>query len=303
MMFITGYVVIIQYFEKRRSLAIGLAVLGSGSGGLVFNPFSKWLLEQYGWRGTLLIESGILLNGIACGAVMRPVKSKEDVNQGKHNEDVMKPILNETHVDVNRDTDVAEVSANKRTLDDHTEQQLLGLSDIEPSTFDMPVEHQNTDGIVKANRPIPPGTTTENRKSFIKNSILNIFRFDLLLKKRFLLFAIVEIFINISYMVPFIYVFDMALEMRHSSDKAVWLMTSMSIANVASRIPVGIIADLPRVNTLYMMAVLCVFAGIFTGIMPLCQMYELLLVACIMYSVCIGIVYVYFILSSLSFFF
>ena len=44
------------YFEKRRALATGIAVCGSGIGTFVLAPFTTWLLGYYGWRGTLLIH-------------------------------------------------------------------------------------------------------------------------------------------------------------------------------------------------------------------------------------------------------
>ena len=43
------------YFDKRRALATGIAVCGTGAGTFVFAPLTQWMLETYAWRGTLLI--------------------------------------------------------------------------------------------------------------------------------------------------------------------------------------------------------------------------------------------------------
>ncbi len=43
------------YFVKRRALATGIAVAGAGIGTFVFAPFTTWLLETYGLRGTFAI--------------------------------------------------------------------------------------------------------------------------------------------------------------------------------------------------------------------------------------------------------
>ncbi len=48
------------YFDKRRALATGIAVCGSGAGTFVFAPLTHWLLETYAIRGTFLI----LVSGI-----------------------------------------------------------------------------------------------------------------------------------------------------------------------------------------------------------------------------------------------
>jgi len=61
------------YFEKRRSFAIGTALCGSGIGMFTFAPLTNALLSEYSWKGTVLIEAGILLNCIVCGTVFRPL--------------------------------------------------------------------------------------------------------------------------------------------------------------------------------------------------------------------------------------
>lgn len=50
------------YFEKRRALATGIAVCGSGFGTFVFAPLAAALLEAYDWKGANLILAGIILN-------------------------------------------------------------------------------------------------------------------------------------------------------------------------------------------------------------------------------------------------
>ncbi|XP_054716114.1 monocarboxylate transporter 12-like [Uloborus diversus] len=61
------------YFERRRALATGLAVCGSGVGTFLIAPLVRFLLSQFGWRGTLLALSGLVLNCAAFGALFRPL--------------------------------------------------------------------------------------------------------------------------------------------------------------------------------------------------------------------------------------
>ena len=75
------------YFEKRRSLATGLAVCGSGIGTFMFAPLTDILLHEFGWKGTVLIETGILLNCIVCGLIFRPLpvmKNKKTLTRGQN---------------------------------------------------------------------------------------------------------------------------------------------------------------------------------------------------------------------------
>lgn len=73
LIYLPAIVSVAQYFEKRRSFAMGLAVCGSGFGTFVFAPVTELLLQEFGWRGSMLILGGIILNVIACGAVFRPL--------------------------------------------------------------------------------------------------------------------------------------------------------------------------------------------------------------------------------------
>lgn len=72
--YVTSVVTVAYYFEKRRALATGLAVCGTGIGTFTFAPLCKYLIGIYGWRGTFLIMGAISLNITVCGALFRPLK-------------------------------------------------------------------------------------------------------------------------------------------------------------------------------------------------------------------------------------
>ncbi|XP_048261709.1 uncharacterized protein LOC100647965 isoform X7 [Bombus terrestris] len=63
------------YFERWRALATGIAVCGSGIGAFMLAPISDILVKQFGWRGALLFQAGMLLNCAIFGAMFRPLKS------------------------------------------------------------------------------------------------------------------------------------------------------------------------------------------------------------------------------------
>ncbi|GAB1606924.1 monocarboxylate transporter 12-like [Argonauta hians] len=81
--YVTSIVSVSFYFEKKRALATGLSVCGSGIGTSVFAPLLEYLIDLYGWRGTMLILGGIVSNVIVCGALLRPLKYSGDKNRGK----------------------------------------------------------------------------------------------------------------------------------------------------------------------------------------------------------------------------
>ncbi|KAL7030158.1 hypothetical protein ACKWTF_006550 [Chironomus riparius] len=81
MIYLPAIVFVGYYFEKKRSLATGIAVCGSGFGAFVFASLSSFLLEKLGgWKSANLVLACILLTCIICGALMRPLQWPEGTN-------------------------------------------------------------------------------------------------------------------------------------------------------------------------------------------------------------------------------
>ena len=47
------------WFEKHRAVAAGLASSGAGIGNLVLPPLLDFLINEFGWRNTCLLLSGL----------------------------------------------------------------------------------------------------------------------------------------------------------------------------------------------------------------------------------------------------
>uniref|UniRef100_A0A1B0B0D3 Major facilitator superfamily (MFS) profile domain-containing protein n=1 Tax=Glossina palpalis gambiensis TaxID=67801 RepID=A0A1B0B0D3_9MUSC len=73
MIYLPAVVAVGYYFETKRSLATGIAVCGSGFGTFAFAPLASYLLQQYGWKNSLLVFAGMILNCAIFGAMMRPL--------------------------------------------------------------------------------------------------------------------------------------------------------------------------------------------------------------------------------------
>lgn len=74
MIYLPAVVAVGYYFEKKRSLATGIAVCGSGFGTFVFAPLASYLLKTFGgWKGANLVLAGLILNCVIFGALMRPL--------------------------------------------------------------------------------------------------------------------------------------------------------------------------------------------------------------------------------------
>lgn len=69
--YVTAVVSIAYWFDKKRSLAVGLGACGTGIGTFVYAPMTQFFISEFGWRGTVLLLAGTFLNMCVCGAVMR----------------------------------------------------------------------------------------------------------------------------------------------------------------------------------------------------------------------------------------
>jgi hypothetical protein len=69
--YVTAVVSIAYWFDKKRALATGLGACGTGVGTFVYAPMTQFFIEEYGWRGTVLLLAGTFFNMCVCGAVMR----------------------------------------------------------------------------------------------------------------------------------------------------------------------------------------------------------------------------------------
>lgn len=72
MMTVSSMVIVHQYFDKRRAIAAAVAVSGFSLGSLVSGPVVQLLLDQFAWRGTVIIIGGIFLQAVLFGSLFRP---------------------------------------------------------------------------------------------------------------------------------------------------------------------------------------------------------------------------------------
>jgi MFS transporter, MCT family, solute carrier family 16 (monocarboxylic acid transporters), member 14 len=74
LIYLPAIVSVTMYFEKLRSLATGIAVCGSGFGTFIFAPLTTFLIQNYGWKTSMLVIAGIVYSCVFFGALFRPLE-------------------------------------------------------------------------------------------------------------------------------------------------------------------------------------------------------------------------------------
>ena len=69
-------VIIQKYFDKHRSAATAFVCSGASFGTFLFAVILRSLIDQYAWRGALVIMCGVLLNAVPCAIVFVPLTPK-----------------------------------------------------------------------------------------------------------------------------------------------------------------------------------------------------------------------------------
>ena len=82
------------YFDKRRAIAMGIGLSGSGVGGFFAGPITALLLDTYSLRGTFLIMGGIMLNLCVAAMLFRPItfyqSTKHKLSEANIKEETLK---------------------------------------------------------------------------------------------------------------------------------------------------------------------------------------------------------------------
>ncbi|XP_077989391.1 monocarboxylate transporter 12-like [Glandiceps talaboti] len=84
-----------HYFKRRYVIASSLSLAGQGVGAFIMPPLCQFLLDHYGWRGTLMIFAPISANMCVCAALLRPIHLQEEFNNEQASNDNVQMTLSD----------------------------------------------------------------------------------------------------------------------------------------------------------------------------------------------------------------
>ena len=262
MMYLPSIVSVGLYFDKKRSLATGIAVCGSGIGTFIFSPVLEFLSEIYNWRGVLMIVAGIILNGAVCGMLIRPLKpelmktkgckpraggktsnkSFYDKNGLIRNDSKMEacPFLEDPKQQENNRKDSVGPYRSAKSLND-----ISTVPQYSNSTCKTSAHKRDIDGnllVIPQFQSLQTFTFTTPEKltqtstclgrisgfvDNIGNILKEMFDLSLLLNTSFVLICIGNIFGASAYYITFMYLVDRALLLGISSTNAAFLLSTI----------------------------------------------------------------------------
>ena len=98
--------VIPDYFDKYYTIAVGIYSCGTGLGMMILPILTQFFLDTYGWRGAILLLSGLACHAIPCGALLTSIKK----NTNETNKLLIKHT--EQHSEENKDINKCDLFKN-----------------------------------------------------------------------------------------------------------------------------------------------------------------------------------------------
>ncbi|XP_045183012.2 monocarboxylate transporter 12-like [Mercenaria mercenaria] len=263
-----------EYFDKRRSLAFGLASAGFGIGGFAITPTIELMFQEYGFRGTYILLSGIACHLFVCASLFRPLPKIDNRTEKTRQSEVKKRKDSET-ININDE------SANK---DDF----------YVSSTGSVHLYKEDDEEITMIDQQrIPNGSSNDkvekeddkNKKSKTKKKLIS---FSVLKDIRFVTLCIAT-FINT---LPSTGLFLPALaKSRGISDiQAAYLLSIIAGSDTVSRVIAGFVLDLKAVRDLrpYIYNVMSFIQCVALFSFPSLQSFKHFTAVCVLHGVVMG---------------
>ena len=257
-----------HYFEKRRSFALGLSVCGTGVGTFIWAPVVRLLIDEYGWRGTTLILTGVIFNLTIFSALLRPpslqyTKSKDNILI----KDYMSTGSESYHV-TEGTNDIAVDESQKLHSESYTK---VEMNDV---THTFVETHKNTKFKIACH--------------YCFSAVLKHYDFSLFRNSVFLIFLLSNFSTLLGLNAPYVYLPDRSQEKGISKTDSAFFISIIGITNTFGRIIFGWLADRKWVNRIMLYTVSLVISGVITILNPLNDSREYLMVYSAIYGSFIG---------------
>ncbi|ESO85646.1 hypothetical protein LOTGIDRAFT_155138 [Lottia gigantea] len=207
------FVMMSQYFRKHRSFATSFATCGSSLGLMVFAPVLRYLLDQEGYQGALLIYGAILWNIIPCGCLLRQLKPHE-------------------------------IQFNEELPPTKQDMQISSSGSIDKEMTVIVCSSLNMEG---GENPFDPlGSNKQSRLTSVRLALfkmLKAFDFQLFKDLRFLVIMGYTFFGGVGSSVGGLLLPPLCKEMGVSNDESSQLLIILAAVDFVSRFCLGLIAD------------------------------------------------------------
>lgn len=224
------------YFDKYKTVALGLASVGHNLGLIVFTEIMVTTKAAFGMRGMMLINGGLVLNMIAFSLVMMHSRKPDDEATQK-----LKSVETEKTSSIklkDKETDL-NVNENK-------EHQIKSKDVAEPLL----------DNIVTSKEV---KTKVEKKK---------LFHFSVFKKVTFICFCISNVFVNVGQGIYILHLPSYSREAGFTENDFGLMWLVYAVCNIVGKVVYSVIGQHPRCNATVLYSVSLALTGVCVGLTP-----------------------------------
>lgn len=267
------YILIGEYFDKKKGIANAVFVSGNSLGGVIMPPLYRYVFDEYGLRGGLLITAGITFNSLVAAALLRPTtfyinhSSKKLCIDNGDGESKQLSKSADAGSDLNSLQPLLSNTMPNNSTDTRTD---IDNKDSDKSSYSVTVKYDKNNDIVFDCSTHKP-ETMENHVSTMEDEekeqgcflkCKNKMDCSLFKNIHFLLFLVIYVLGNVANMCAHIYIPTYAKDIGISDNRIAIIVSVYCISDFAGRIVAGFLADLPRITAEHVVFVSQVVVGL-----------------------------------------
>ncbi|XP_066273982.1 monocarboxylate transporter 13-like [Branchiostoma lanceolatum] len=248
-----------QNFDKKRHLAYGVVLAGTGVGGFAFSPLFQYLISLYGWRKVLQIYAGMNLSHCAAALLLESPSRTTDISKNTGTSRFQ--LLEE-----GRDKNLPASQTSKRDIPENNSVVSLttfGQESQEKEALSLcPQQQQKRRRSSSIKLPSSLKFKRRPRASSIFMNLYTkersrIFDFSLLRYPPFLVLCACVVANEMSYLVAPTQMVPRALSLEIPKTQASFLPSVLSITDLIGRLLSGLVSKVPGCTRAVQYAVFC----------------------------------------------
>lgn len=250
------------YYDKHRSLATGVATAGSGLGGIVFPNLVQYLIDEYGWRGSLLLVAGINLNAFVFSALLResPLQKKRKAKE-KLTIQLKEIKRNESSSQFEKENLIKDVNGSELVLDIHVAKE---NSPEKNGTVKTEAKGVKMSAVELQSLLISESPDEDVNSNSIKSVLLALWK-----NVPFCIFVVNNVLWNFGTVIPLILGPEYFTTIGFSQKESAILISLFSGGSFVGCVLGGLFGNIPKINRINLFIVVNLGVGIVGLFIPL----------------------------------
>lgn len=259
--YVPGLYIVGTYFDKRVSLAAGVATAGSGCGTFVIVPLSQYLAENFGFQGTFLILAGFACHIFISAMLYRPLSVHFKLTEASKRRKMATVVCHKDSDDVGENIMLQHPGISSPGQTAHAHCIITTNSTWTPSS--EPTKGKNKHNKQEDKR----SCLTSSFKTWcpaepMKTTSGNVFHLDLLRNPPFLMYCLSIFLFTMAFRAAFTFLPALIESKGISKSEAALALSAAGAVDTFGRITVGFLLDLPKLRPVRLLLYNLVILGV-----------------------------------------